>query len=235
MSQPTVTLAALLFGDYFDLHRRCLTSFLATIPRDTPVRLGLNQVGTRTMDSLPRWFSRHDGDVEYFSAGKDNIKKYPMMRRMLADRPLYTDWVIWADDDTWINEPSSAWFSVMADCLRQPRACYIGETWWIPYMTGQTDFIKTRSWYTGVPFETHKGQPGVHFNTGGFVAVHTDLLLDLDWPDRALLHNGGDVLLGEAVRQKGRERIAFPTKHCGVMVNNASRRGYSERPVGARG
>jgi hypothetical protein len=52
----------------------------------------------------------------------------------------------------------------------------------------------------------------------------------LDWPDPRLNHNGGDTLLGEAIRQQQLPRHAF---HYGVKINKYKRRGFREKPAGS--
>ena len=74
-------------------------------------------------------------------------------------------------------------------------------------------------------------KPGVSFMTGGYVWLRTDIMRQLDWPDERLNHNGGDTLLGEAIRQQGLPRHHFDY---GVAVNKAKRRGLSERPAGSK-
>jgi hypothetical protein len=170
--------------------------------------------------------------VTYFSSGNKNIKKYPMMRRMLYEAPaIETPWVIWFDDDTHI-EPGSAWWSKLEAMSASPEHCYIGETWFIHYRKRQWELMLDRPWYKGVAPEFIGGRPAVRFHTGGFVAVRTPVLRELDWPDDTLVHNGGDFLLSEAIRQQGWPRTAIPTKKMGIRVNDSKRRGYSEKPRG---
>jgi hypothetical protein len=47
-----------------------------------------------------------------------------------------------------------------------------------------------------------------------------------DWPDPRIKHNGGDVMLGEALRQMG--YVIQQVKIDGVAISDHKRRGYSE-------
>jgi hypothetical protein len=72
--------------------------------------------------------------------------------------------------------------------------------------------------------------PGITFATGGYWWLRTDVIRQLDWPDERLSHNGGDTLLGEAIRQQG---WPFHKNNYGVKVNAAPRRGLHEAPAGS--
>ena len=251
MSKPIGTVCVLLYGKYPRLHRECLQSVVNSIPADIPIRVGLNNVcdlmlkwleegrlspqllvpGTLKAGNLKRGIEQ--GRITYYSSGNQNIKKYPMMRRMFWEDKLQSDWVIWVDDDVHIDEGSEWWqlFTEMAD---DPETNYMGEPWLWEWRGNQQEFIKTRPWYKGLPPQSLKGKPGVSFHTGGFVMARTKLLKKLDWPDQKLVHNGGDTLLSEAVRQNGGHITSFPTKMYGVHVNSAKRRGYSEPPLGTQ-
>ena len=254
-----VTIAVLLYGDHHELHQRCLTSILQTTPADVPIRVGLNAVCEKTL----KWLE--DGRVTpqtlvpgtlgagnpihgvecdrflFYSSRNQNIKKYPMMRRMFHDDPVTSSWVLWFDDDSYIKDPQSSWWSLITGpkFFGNKRARYIGEPWTAPYLNGQMDYVRSKSWYRGV--KPHRGRdnrrqvrPRFKFHTGGFVGIRKGVIKALDWPDPDLVHNGGDTLLGEAVRQQGWPITPFPTRENGIVVNGAPRRGYREKPAGSR-
>lgn len=247
--KPLCTLLVLLHGKYPGLHRRCLNSVLPTIPKDIPIRIGLNEV----CEPMLAWLERGSiapqmlvpgalgagqlgngitqGRVTYYSSGNQNIKKYPMMRRMLWEDSIETDWVVWVDDDTCIDE-GSKWWQLFESMAEDEETAYMGERWYMDWQGGQTKFIASRPWYRGKESQMHKGRQGIAFHTGGFLLVRTNLLKKLDWPDHKLVHNGGDTMLSEAVRQNDGHITDFPTRDCGIHVNDAKRRGYSEVPVG---
>ena len=252
------TILVLLYGKYHNLHRRCLESIRNTVPPETPIRVGLNEVCDKTLEWLERGglaeqtflpgtlkkgcasagivqerSMPHLGRVTFFSSGNENIKKYPMMRRMLYEAPaIQTPWIVWFDDDTFVDD-NSPWWDAVERTSKNAKDVYLGETWFIHYKKAQWNFITGRPWYCNKPPEVINGRPGIHFHTGGFVAAKHATLKRLNWPDETLLHNGGDFLLSEALRQQGESRTAIPTKKLGIHVNASTRRGYSEKPTGA--
>jgi hypothetical protein len=226
---PRVRLFALLYGDYPALHERLLQSLCRAVPDSVPVRLWCNQVGEETRRRLE---ADRRGSWSVI-ARRDNVPKYRAMREMfreIHDPACEAEWVVWFDDDSWIE--AKDWFPAMRDVLRPREVCYAGEPWGIHYLPGQWDFVRAAPWFRGKEPPLHQGKPVFWFAQGAYWWLRTDVLRATDWPDPRLSHNGGDSLLGEAVRQQG-----LPLTPCsyGVRVNDATRRGISERPAGAKG
>src|SRR5262249_45822320 len=96
-----------------------------------------------------------------------NPYKGPEGRRMVPDGPLATDYVVWFDDDSFVEE---GWWEALCP-LFDRGVDYIGQPWWVNYLPGQQDMVRAQSWYRGVPFEARDGRPGVWFMTGGFLAL----------------------------------------------------------------
>lgn len=213
----------LMYGDYFDLHERITKSLR---PITWPVRVWCNTVCKRTEDMLreSKW------DVTF---SKENVPKYKVMAKLFAeDLP---EWVVWFDDDAYVT--ASDWQKKLSAFVDgTPNAAYIGQKWFVHHLPGQREFIEAASWYRGVPWEMCPTRtpgvkrPGITFAQGSFWALRTDLLRELKWPDPRLSHNGGDTLLGEAVRQSGHAMHQF---HYGVKLNDAKRRGISDKPAGS--
>ena len=169
-----------------------------------------------------------------------NLYKEPMARLMLHDVPLATDYVVWFDDDSFVEE---GWWEALCP-LFDRRVDYIGQPWWLDYLPGQEEMIRNQPWYRGVPFEHRGGRPGVGFMTGGFLAVRSERLREADFPDTerawkgdTLKQYGGDTMLGEIARQLGWTRAAHDT-HVKVNVDlegrhPAPRRGGTGRQFGA--
>ena len=86
--------------------------------------------------------------------------------------------------------------------------------------------MKEASWYGGKPFQRRSGRERIVFVTGGFWAISKEATDRLDWPDPRIKHNGGDVMLGEALHQQDIQikQVIIP----GVHISDADRRGYSE-------
>ena len=59
------------------------------------------------------------------------------------------------------------------------------------------------------------------FVTGGFWALRTQVIHQLDWPDPRLVQAGEDFLLAEALRQNGLTLGHFSD---GIRINDAPRR-----------
>lgn len=224
-----VHICALLYGDHFDLHMRLLNSFKEAVPKETPVTIWCNQVGTITAELLgamdrPNW---------HIIMGEGNTPKYKAMASMF--KPLkapgsWPRWVVHFDDDSYITDPD--WFKTMAEYIaRNPKAVYIGQPWQVKHLPGQMEFIKRSKWYKGRQEQVVKGAPGVTFAQGAYWWLRVDVLKQLDWPDPRLVRNGGDTLLAVALHQNG-----YKLHNCsfGVKVNDAKRRGLSEAPAGCK-
>lgn len=230
------TIYVLCYGNYIDLHRRLFSSLAARLPTgEARVVVWGNQLGDRSLDYV--WSSVRSFNDHWFNASSENVPKYKVMRQLwhgVGTAPT-TPWILWLDDDTYITQPD--WWRKTSDFLRSKEdASYVGQIWYVHHLPGQWEFISKSSWFKGKPPEQvptrKKGvtQPGVKFATGSYVWLKTDVMKQLDWPDARLNHNGGDTLLGEAVRQLGLPRYHYDY---GVMVNKAKRRGFHEKPAGS--
>jgi len=227
----------LLYGPHVDLHRRLLASFRRCVPRDVPMNIWFNQAPDETK-GLVEELRQHFPKIELFTRG-DNCPKYLAMREMFRGfkevnergfHPYEEDWAVWFDDDSHIVEPD--WYLQTSAYLASKHAdgAYVGQPWFVHWKEGQWDWVKTQPWYRDRPSEMIKGQPGVNFAQGAYWLLKAGLIRLLDWPLN-LNHNGGDVMLGEAVYQQG---LPFHKFWYGVKVNDAKRRGFAESPVGCK-
>jgi len=231
------TVYALFYGKFLALHKRLIDSLKKHLPPEK-VRLvcWANTVRKETLDELEK-LRAHFGETALVIDSKENVPKYEAMRTMYHDiAEPKTEWILWLDDDTYITKPD--WWKKTKMFLQStPDACYVGQKWYVHHLGGQWDFIKESSWFKGLEPEMlgtkKKGvkKPGVWFMTGGYVWLKTALMKNLNWPDVRLSHNGGDTLLGEAVRQQGLPRHHYDY---GVAVNRARRRGRSDSPAGSK-
>ena len=231
-----IRIFTLLYGPHGPLHRRILESFRAHVPRDIPVNIWLNEVPEETkalVEELRQQFPR----IELFTRG-DNCPKYVAMREMFRGfkdvneqgvHPYQESWAVWFDDDSHIVEAD--WYPLtMAYLASKSDAAYVGQPWFVHWKEGQWDWVKGQPWYTKRPSEVIRGQPGVNFAQGAYWLLKVGLIRLLDWPLN-LKHNGGDVMLGEAVYQMG---LPFHKFWHGVKVNDAQRRGFAEAPAGCK-
>jgi hypothetical protein len=238
MSEEFATIYALLYGDEYKLHERFLTSLFRYTPMEQVlVRLWCNTVGERTKDLIQSFGRSYMvGHLEYMLCGT-NVPKYKAMRTMFHTMwEPKTPWIIWFDDDSYIDR--SDWFKKTKAKIEEsgPSCCYVGQPWYVHHLPGQWKFISQSGWFTGRPSEqclTKKRgvtAPGVNFAQGAYWWLKTDVMRKIDWPDPRLSHNGGDTLLGEAIWQ---QHLPFTRYHYGVAVNKAKRRGIDERPAGS--
>lgn len=227
MEGKDVLVLALLYGNHPELHRRLITSLKSALRPGMTTWLWLNQVCQPTFDllSTQREFA--------LDVSSTNVPKYQVMRRQY-DRIAAGrfKWVLWLDDDTHFTRPDALEAAMKnIDKRAAENICYMGERWFVAYLAGQEEFIKQSSWYRGVPFDRvgRAKKPGINFVTGGYAWLRFDVLKKLNWPDPRLVHNGGDTLLAEAVRQQG---LKLHHYNFGVKVNDAKRRGISDPPAG---
>ena len=226
---------ALLYGPHHALHRRLLRGFASSVPKSVPLTLWLNGVPDSTRRSID--FELDGFQVLTFDRKNENVHKYVAMRTMFQGfketaasgegKAFPEDWAVWFDDDSHIARTS--WYSgVRAYSLAHPGARYIGQPWFAHWRRGQWDWVVKQPWYSGLSSEIINGKPGVSFAQGAYWLLRSDAIRDLDWPLN-LDHNGGDVMLGEACRQRG---FHFHKFYEGVKINDAPRRGFAEAPAG---
>src|SRR5262249_24927576 len=185
-------------------------------------------------------FVSRGGMVVRLWDSSENLYKWPVVRLLFHDVPLATEYAVWFDDDSFVEE---GWWQVLCP-LFDRHVDYIGQAWGIDYLRGQGARFRAQPWYRGVPFESRGGRPGVNFMTGGFLAVRAERLRQANYPDTerawkgdTLRHHGGDALLGEIARQLGWAQAAHDT-HVRVNVDlegkyPAPRRGGTGRQFGS--
>ena len=224
---------------YHDLHVRCLRSIVSnTPPGSYKLYLGMNDVDPRTWD----WVAKNlvnPGVIDVsIVETPGNTLKYPMMKALYS-RLQDEKWVVWFDDDSFVT--SDLWLQRVWGHIKEGKGSVFGKMYSITSVRGQWDWVKAADWYQGKePWKT-KLQHGLNypvfmFPTGGFHVVKRSVLKQLDWPDPRIEHNGGDVMFGEACRQKGIEMVdIFKSANPGVIISGARRRGFAQAPAGSVG
>jgi len=219
LDKPTlggkVTICVLLYGDYFDSHKRCLDSIVKTVPPSRmELRVATNAVEQRTLaylNTLPiKKLYKHD----------QNIFKYPAMREMFWDKddPIETNYVVWFDDNTWVTHPN--WLNTLAnDILRQrPDVAMYGMKQYYPFQVhrGQDPrkWFQAGDWYQDRHFQTRRGNDApngdtIHCCVDWFWALRTDIIRRCDIPDRRLKQRGGHIVIGEQLHQNGCKTKSF--------------------------
>ena len=164
--------------------------------------------------------------------GKAPYRKYPVMHRMFHEEEISTPYLMWFDDDSWIDEKADdGWFNTVAAAMQSAEM--IGSIWRIRPNYNQQMFIEDQPWYAGKPIPY-----SVQFATGGWWVIRSEILKKWKWPTPSDFHNGGDMLLGELCHQQDYRLAHFDkgvhinADHSGVC-SSAKRRGISETPLGA--
>lgn len=220
-----VTICVLAYGANVRLADRFLaTLYQHTDPSLFQLRAGLNAVEPATRKLFEAYAARF-ANIRLFIA-RQNIFKCPMMRRMFHRPPLRNKWTIWCDDDTYFSRDD--WLQRLAFKIEAAPGRGI---WGKPYTLWRADativnWMEGAPWYRGkacVRARDPQGRAAVRFRfvTGGFWAIRTSLLKELDWPDARLVQAHDDFLLGEALRQNGVSSGEF---EYGVKINEAPRR-----------
>ncbi len=262
MKPARATVCLLTHGDHLAYFRRALVSLDRHTPAgEAELRIGFNAApgsfhfalgrllpdhGEPRVEALPggveRWtFTRDAGTAVRLWNAAENLYKEPMARLLYHDVPLLTEYAVWFDDDSYAE---AGWWEALRPRFDR-RVDYLGQFWWVDYLPGQREMVRAQPWYRGVPFEVKEGREGIHFATGGFMAVRADRLVQAGFPDTravwegdALRQFGCDTLLGEIARQLGWSREPH---HDHVKINvdlqgrhPAPNRGGVGRQFGAR-
>lgn len=208
-SGPTVVV--LLYGNHPDLAARCLEPVSVWHRSGSAdVRILCNDVSQATIDVID-CLGLLDA-VEGYATGR---AKYPAMRDLLY-RPVLgplRDLLMWFDDDSYVSAEPEAWLSKTLDTMKTYDA--MGQYWSISLRGNQSQYIEDAPWYRGKPVpRTHR----VRFLQGGWWLVRTSKLLENDWPTPDIVRKGGDVMLGELMRQQG-WRVFDVGRDYGVQIN----------------
>ena len=249
-----VTICVLCYGPHTNLATRCLTGILNTVPLEhLDLRVATNSVPTATLNYLKKLpvtkIYKHD----------TNDFKYPVMREMFYDltNPISTKYLIWFDDDTWVVNPN--WLSDLCSTIAvnhnsgfrmYGNMMYHDISMYAQAGHRPDKWFRSASWYKGKDFRSKSGKEEVSnggvidFAVGWCWALSAQAMREADIPDRRLMHNGGDITIGEQIHQAGygikqwnknKSLIACPSREQG------GRRGVSQRfpwdpdfdPIGA--
>lgn len=235
MIADELVVCVLLYGndDYcFRMAQRVINSPLRRLGENgVEFRFGMNAVGSATREFVREAVKASFADALVIDS-HENIHKYPMMRRLFYDKPLASDYLMWFDDDSCINTDTdvATWWPR----IRQQLGAYkmLGSIHKDRFAGNQRDWIRDQTWYGGKELAAF-----AQFAAGGWWVIHSDVLRQFNWPPQSLKHRGGDVMLGELLRQHD-----LPLGHFrdGVWINanehgvesQSTRRGVAETPVG---
>ena len=236
MSNKSVAVAVLLYGDFLQLAQRCLSSIAPVLTDNTSLLIGMNAVSPATRQYVYDTY----GDTAFIFDSVTNIRKYPMMRHMFYDAEWganRSDYVMWFDDDSFIK-PAARTGTFINDIVNELETAgdILGREYRIKLQGQQHTWVTQQEWYTASPAITEKASVG--FLTGGWWVVKTSVIQKLNYPWETLTHNGGDVMLGIACQQAGYKLVQHKANTVAVnadvngVESRAKRRGLSEPPVG---
>lgn len=236
------TLFVLLYGDFAQMHKNCLTAIRDTVPRDrVDLRIGSNALCAESLDFVEQL--RSEGFITAHYQHTDNQKKYPVMREMFWDtaNPINTEWLIWFDDDTMCNRNPN-WLPLLAKQIVDnwdSGARMVGPERIFSLSPSQIAWIKEAKWYKGKHFIASGGRTApngrkVRFASGSFWALHVDTMRRCDIPDIRIGHNGGDYMIGAQLHQGGYGFKAFSSQKQIVNWSAHQRRGLDEKHAGMK-
>jgi len=231
-----VTICILMYGNYPQLHRQCLSAIISTIPAEQrQIRVGTNAVCQETMSYLSTMLDQKL--IHKVIVNQTNIKKYPAMRQLLhdTDDPITDKWVIWFDDDSIANQ-DAGWFNKLLQKVvntYSKGARLFGPLCYWKFNQQQVDWVRSRPWYRNRPLQTRNGRESpngdhVQFSAGGFWMLAMDVARQAGIPDEQIGHNGGDYMIGEQVWQQGVCHEAWNSKKQFVRTSSVKRRGLRE-------
>ncbi len=190
------TICTCLYGEHTSLAQRCLSSILALPNHDEwDLRIGMNAVGDATFKYVSNLKDKYPNITTYRYT--ENRGKYAMMRWMFHDEvaPIRSRYVMWFDDDSYLTHPDPQWYAELQEVMYHADMC--GHLAQVKLTDKQRLWITMQPWYNGkVP-----GEHVSRFALGGWWCTYTNLIKQLDWPPKNIVHLGGDYMLGEACRQ----------------------------------
>lgn len=242
IDSPTIggkmTFFVLLYGNYTDMHTRCLSAIQNTTNRqDIDLRVYCNNVGADTDKLCQKMLD--SGVISTMYRSDTNKFKYPCMREMFHDEknPINTKWAVWFDDDT-MCDVDPLWFdkfcaAINSNAISDSDFGMLGPIYHFAMQPKHADWIKQADWYKNKYFRDKLGKPTVNGNkvffvTGSFWAIRTDAIRQANIPDLRLTHNGGDICIGEQMWQNGYTLKNWNGDKRIVCWSSTKRRGASQ-------
>jgi ADP-heptose:LPS heptosyltransferase len=208
-----ITFCVLLYGNFADMHARCLKAIQNTTNRnDVDLRVYCNNVCEATKELCKAMFN--NGIISVIYESSTNKYKYPCMREMFHDEkfPITTKWVVWFDDDT-MCDVDAIWFDKMCSAINSAAITdsnfgMLGPIYHFAMQPKHAEWVKKADWYRSKHFRDRIGKPTVNgnkifFTTGSFWAMKAEAIQKANVPDLRLSHNGGDICIGEQMWQNG--------------------------------
>lgn len=229
-----VSICVLCYGNFAEMHRLCLNSIINTTKDRASIRVGTAAIGSESRKFLQGL--QEEGKIDKIYWRDDNPGKYVIMREMFYDKSLpLNDWVIWFDDDSICNKRAD-WLSYSLDIVRsnfKENRHLFGIKQFTSLSSNLINNIKKCSWYRKRQFRDMQGRPApngskIHFVTGGWWIISRKAIVECNIPEPTLVHNGGDILIGEQVWQGGFSMHQIGKNKEIVNWSSVARRGKSE-------
>lgn len=237
-----VTLCVLLYGNYAEMHKLCLSALKdTTSPEKLQLRVYCNAVCPETMAFCNNLVK--EGVIHKLYVSETNKFKYPCMREMFHDDkdPITTKWTVWFDDDTMCNV-DPLWFDKMCSAINagaasDPNFGMLGPIYHFAMQPKHAEWVKKADWYKGRQFRDRRGEGMVNGNkiffcTGSCWAIKTEAIKKANIPDVRLTHNGGDICIGEQIWQNGYTLKPWNGDKKTVCWSSRPRRGTSQSIFG---
>jgi len=180
------------YGDYYELAVKCLSSVITEDCRKHGVKVfvGLNECSYSIATEFRRVFDR--GGIDALLESRGNINKDPLMRKLIDC--VDTEYFIWMDDDSYWN---SNWTQCFLEMLKRlPVFDAAGILYSANRGPEYSRFLKLRPWYR----DRAIGRK-VYFPAGGLFIGRTAFFRTHNFPDKAMIKNSDDLLLGDCIHQ----------------------------------
>jgi hypothetical protein len=233
------TVCVLCYGHYPELARRCLEGVLRTVPAHRlDLRVGANECCAETL----RYLRELPASKLYIYS--HNHLKYPVMREMFHDEraPLSGKYVVWFDDDSYVVDDLWAVKLAKEIAANHTQGCRLyGMKFFhdiAPYAKDghcPDQWFKSATWWRGKHLRVRNKQIAaangscIDFVAGGFWALCTKVIKEMHVPDVRLGLSGGDIVIGEQVRQGGHHLKNFNEHKKLVHSSGHDPRGLSPR------
>lgn len=219
------------YGDFSHYSLRAIESVVSelSVREQCDVHVGCNDCCQTTVNALRRFAD--EGAIQTLIESRPNLNKDPMMRLLLA--VTATPYVLWMDDDSWLQP---GWLSAFSRFLDENLPFDVAGAIYCSWRWPDYDaFVRRRPWWRDEALIPANQADKIVFPVGGMFLARTAFLRDNDFPDRGMVKRVDDVLLGDLVNQTGARMIGLSGdmwQH--IVINDGERRGSGEGHDGWR-
>lgn len=226
-----VCVCALFYGaedKHFKLAQRFFNDALRELGQcNVEFRFGCNAVGSATENLLNHEIQNHFPRAKVFNSSY-NLMKYPMMREMLHQPFIRAPVTMWFDHDSYLDVPATpgAVKQWLARVQKTVTGCnLIGSVQKTKLTPVQLAWCQNKPW-----FKKELADNYLSYVIGGWWAIRTHLLGELNWPAREFQQKHGDVFLG-AMFKHNNLPLCFFRDGVRINVNDAGVEAAAPRSV----